>query len=134
MPDPLFGRDWRLDRGRSDLSVTSFNPTQETRRYEEIQNGYKLTVTGTSGGRNYSWNYTALYDGQPHPVQGRDDVDAITAYRINDRITVGFFTKNAVAGGAYARFVSADGKHLTVTAGGKNANGEPYFDVLHYDL
>jgi hypothetical protein len=134
MPDPLFGQDWKLDRGKSSLSVASFNPHTETQRYEEVPGGYRLTVTGSTAGQTYSWNYTALNDGKPHPVHGRNDVDSITTYRINDKITVGFFTKDGVAGGPYARFVSDDGRTLTVWAGGKNANGEPYFDVLHYDL
>lgn len=97
-------------------------------------NGYKLTVTGTRDGQPYAWNYTALYDGKPHPVQGRLDVDAITAYRINDKITVGFFTKSGLAGGPYSRFVADDGRSLTVWAGGRNANAAPYFGVLHYQL
>lgn len=134
MADGLFGKNWTMNRGQSILGLGSHNPDSETRLYQEVENGYSLTVTGSKGGNPYQWGYVALYDGQPHPVYGRQDVDAITAYKISDKITIGFFTNNAVPGGPYARFVSDDGNSLVVWAGGRNANGAPYFDVIKYAL
>jgi hypothetical protein len=39
-------------------------PATETRRYEQVGDGYKLTVSGTRDGKPYSWSYTAQYDGK----------------------------------------------------------------------
>ncbi len=111
MPNPLFGVNWRQHRGTSLFSLGISQDT-ETIDYEEIPNGYKLTVTGTRGGQPYTWGYTALYDGVDHPVSGRPDVISIQAYKVNDNITLGFFKQNRIDGGAYARIVSADGNSL----------------------
>jgi hypothetical protein len=72
--DPLFGKSWQMNPEMTSWS-TEFAPQEETRVYEEIPNGYKLTVSGVHNGEEYSWHYSAEYDGQPHPVHGRDDVD-----------------------------------------------------------
>jgi len=133
MADPLFQKDWKMDPRASSFS-TSFTPDSETRLYEERENGYKLTVTGSLNGEEYAWGYTAEYDGEPHPVHGREDVDSITIHKINDRITVGFFRKGLMPGGPYARTVSEDGQELMVEAAGRHADGTPFYDVIQYRL
>src|ERR1043165_9909556 len=111
MPDALFGKTWKSDVNKSVFS-TSFRPSSESRLYEERPNGYKLTVSGEHEGKQYKWHYEAYHDGKKHPVHGRDDVDAIEIYRVNDRITLGFFTKNDATVAAYQRVLSVDGKSL----------------------
>ena len=128
--DALFNVNWKLQPGVSIFS-TEWKPDTETRVYEPVSdNGYKLTVSGIHKGQPYEWGYTALYDGKDHPVYGRDDVDAIEAYRINEKITIGFFKKGGVLGGAYARKTDSDS--LTVQAGGRRVDGTPYYDVVVY--
>ena len=131
--DGLFGVKWTMAKAKSRFSA-EWSPGEETRLYEEVPGGYRLTVSGTHKGKPYSWGYTALYDGQDHKVWGRPDADAIEAYRINDRITIGFFKKNAMPGGPYARNISADGKSLQVQTVGHTADGTVYFDVIEYEL
>ena len=131
--DLLLGKKWKMDLAKSSFS-TEFVPASETRLYEEVPNGYRLTVSGVHKGKPYSWGYTAHYDGKPHPVQGRNDVDSITIYRVNDRITVGFFKKGLVEGGPYARTVSDDGRSLIVEAAGRDVHGRPFYDVIAYHL
>lgn len=126
--DPLFNVSWALIPNRSKFSIAEWNPTNEARLYEEVPGGYKLTVTGTNQGISYQWGYTALYDGNDHPVHGRADVDAIEAYKINDQITVGFFKKNGEEVAGYKRGLSVDGKSLQVVASGINDKDTPYFD------
>jgi hypothetical protein len=92
-----------------------------------------LTVSGSHEGKAYEWGYTAYYDGKRHKVYGREDVNGIEIYKINDRITVGFFYDSHEPGGPYARFVSEDGKSLTVQTVGKH-NGNVYFDVIQYEI
>lgn len=129
--DPLFDIKWTMAKAESRFSGP-FNPEGETRLYEEVSGGYRLTVSGTHDGKSYSWGYTALYDGKDHPVWGRPDVDSIETYRINDRITIGFFKKNAMPGGPYARKLSEDGKSLQVQTVGRNPDGTAYFDMIEY--
>lgn len=98
MSDLLFGKTWKMNPGAS-LFSASFTPDSEIREYEEIYGRYKLTVSGVHQGSPYSWNYTALYDGKPHKVYSRSDVDAITIHKIDDRTTIGFFEKDRLPGG-----------------------------------
>jgi hypothetical protein len=133
MSDPLFSKTWKMDPERSEFSA-EFAPNSETRLYEEIDNGYELTVTGIVDGSEYSWNYTARYDGKPHPVHGREDVDSITIFKIDDRTTVGFFKRALMPGGPYARTVSEDGSELLVEAAGRHPDGSPFYDVIRYQL
>ena len=134
MADPLFGKNWILNlRAFEFPSSHLVGDGGETRRYDEVPNGYRLTVNGTRNRQSYSWGYTALYDGQPHPVTGRDDIDSIVAYRVNELITIGFFSKGGDDRGvAYQRILSSGGDHLKIIASGREANGSPYFDVLQY--
>lgn len=130
--DPLFGVNWDLNVGKS-LFSTDWIPDTETRTYTpEGSNGYKLKVSGRHKGQSYEWGYTAYYDGEDHAVYGRDDVDAIEAYRVNDKITIGFFKKGLVPAGPYARIVSEDGKSLQVQTVGHRPDGTVYFDVIEY--
>jgi len=133
MANALFGTKWKMDPAKTIFS-TDFSPSTETRLYEEIPNGYKLTVEGTHKGAAYRWGYTAVYDGQGHPVYGRNDVDSITAYKVDDKVTIGLFKQNTVDGGAYARILADDSKTLIVQAAGRNANGMPYYDVTTYSV
>jgi hypothetical protein len=133
MTDPLFGKIWKLNQKKTVFS-TNFRPNTETRLYEDLPNGYKLTVEGISSGQPYKWWYIAMYDDNPHAVHGRADVDAITIYRVNERITFGFFEKNGESGGPYGRRLSLDGHSLLVDAAGRHPDGSPFYDVLHYNL
>jgi len=115
----LFDLNWTLEPSESRFSTSAWSPSSETRLYEEVPGGYKLTVSGTAEKRGaYSWGYTTLYDGKEHPVHGRPDIDSIETYKVSDRITIGFFRRAGIEGGAYQRQVSADGRVLTVVASG----------------
>jgi hypothetical protein len=124
----LFGTQWKLTPHNSTFSA-NFNPSNEARQYDQLENGYKLTVSGTQKGSPYKWSYTAYYDNKPHAVEGRDDVDAITIYKYGDNITGGWFTKNGETVAAYARILA--GNTLTVIASGRR-EGSPYFDTIRY--
>ncbi|MFJ2386251.1 hypothetical protein [Pseudomonas koreensis] len=131
-PDQLFGKAWSINKNTS-LFSTNWKPDSETRLYEAVPgDGYRLTVAGVHNGKAYRWGYTAFYDGKDHPVYGREDVDTIEAYRVNDKITIGFFKKDGIYGGPYARKLSEDGKSLTVQTVGKLPDGSAFFDVIDY--
>lgn len=132
--NPLFDVTWNLVKSKSNFTTQSWNPDSESRLYKEVPGGYKLTVNGTKAGEPYSWDYTAIYDGKDHPVNGRADVDAIEAYKVNDQITIGFFKKDGHEVAAYKRGLSFDGKSLSVVASGINTDGTIYFDVIEYEI
>ena len=124
----IFGKEWKLDAGKTTFTST-FKPNQETRKYDELQNGYTLTVKGTNQGKPYQWSYTAYYDGKPHAVTGRDDVDSIIIYTYGNGLTGGWFLKDGKTVAAYQRGGSLA---LEVTAGGLRPDGSVYFDTIQY--
>lgn len=131
MSDTLFGIDWKMNKGLSAFSG-GWSPEQETRLYEKLDNGYKLTVSGEHQGQPYEWHYTAFYDGKTHAVSGRSDANGIVIYKLNDKETAGFFSLNSLPVGAYKRTVNDDGTSLQVEAAGKRTDGSAYYDVVTY--
>jgi hypothetical protein len=131
--DPLFDRQWQMDPAVSSFT-RGYQPRSESRLYEAIDNGYKLTVSGSLDGQDYEWGYIALYNGEAHPVRGRDDVDSIRIFKLDDRRTIGLFEKALSPGGPYARTVSEDGSQLVVEAAGRRVDGSPFYDVITYRL
>lgn len=130
--NPLFGVTWDLVPRRSKFTSAAWNPETESRAYRQVRGGYGLIVSGVRNGSEYSWGYTALYDGQDHKVTGRNDVDAIEAYRVTPLITIGFFKKRGKEVAAYKRTIQSDGGTLAVVASGINPDGSIYFDTITY--
>jgi hypothetical protein len=74
-----------------------------------------------------------IYDGQPHPSTGNPNVDA-SAYTRVDANTVTFSRMKAgkmVATGTVS--VSQDGRTLTLTTLGTDANGQPINSIFVFD-
>jgi len=132
MSDPVFSKKWKINKSDSVFSGSQV-PATETRIYEKVGAGYKLTVLGTCGGETYEWGYTVGEDGVPCPVHGRSDVDAIQKHRVTDFITIGSFTKGGEIVASYRREVSPDGHALTVVAAGNAPGSLTYFDVIRYE-
>jgi hypothetical protein len=130
--DPLFDVSWNMSRQKSSFTSDGV-PDSETRLYEELAGGYRLTVSGIKNGKPFTWGYTAFYDGKDHAIHGRDDANAIEAYRLSDRATIGFFKKDGSVGPLYKRNIAADGSTLEVLMAGKDASGKAYYDVIVYD-
>lgn len=128
----LFDVKWTLVPRASKFTTPSWNPSRETRVYKQVRGGYELTVSGVRAGKPYTWSYRALYDGKDHAVKGRKDVDAIEAYKVNDRTTIGFFKKRGEEVAGYKRTISIDGRSLSVVASGINDDGTIYFDRIEY--
>ena len=131
MSDPVFGRTWAISKEQSRFTAST-SPSTETRIYEKVGHGYKLTVSGMHDGQPYEWGYTARYDGEAKPVYGRLDVDAIVKHKVTDLITIGSFTRQGKVVAAYRRETSLDGRTLVVVASGFRPDGTTYFDVLTY--
>jgi hypothetical protein len=132
--NPLFDANWKLIPKRSTFTTSVWKPESENRLYKAVRGGYELSVTGIKNGEPFSWGYTAIYDGQDHPVHERKDVDAIEAYKVNNQITIGFFKKKGKEVAAYKRSLSDDGKSLSVIASGVNTDGSIYFDSIEYKV
>ena len=133
MNKKLFNKNWSAKIDKSLFSKKT-KPLTETRLYEKgKKSGYRLTVRGTRpNGSNYEWGYEAKKDGKAFPIYGREDADAIIAYKVTEEITIGDFLKKGKIVAAYKRSISKDGKKLTVVFAGIDNKNKPYFNVIEY--
>jgi hypothetical protein len=75
-------------------------------------------------GSKIHWEYTATLDGKPAPVTGNPDGDMVVAKRTNPNTIETSYTLKGKPTTVNTRVVSADGKTLTVTSTGTNAQGQ----------
>jgi hypothetical protein len=127
----MFGADgvigtWKLNAAKS--KSTSANPakSQTDVREETADGGYKLTRTSElKDGTSSNYSVACKYDGKECPVTGAS-YDVVSSKRI-DANTTTFETRKT--GGKYHNYgknvISKDGKTLTQTITGTDAEGKP---------
>ena len=120
--EPLLGT-WKLDVANSKFSPGPA-PKAVTLRYEAAGESLKVTVDSEAATGRTKWEYTAGYDGKDHPVTGSLETDAVSLKRINPTTTEAAFKKGGKATTTSTRVVSDDGKTLTITTKGTNAEGK----------
>jgi hypothetical protein len=129
--DPLLGT-WTMDASKSKYDPGPA-PKSSTAMFAAAGTGVKVTVDGVSAsGEKSHWEYTAQYDGKDVAVTGNPDADMIAMTRISPRVTQTIYKKGGKATLTNRRTVSADGKTLTVTQTGTNAQGQKVNNTLVY--
>ena len=126
-----FGADESLGTWKLNVGKSKFNPIAPvkslTTTREAAEGGVKLTTTGEQAdGKEINSRYTAKYDGNDYPVTGAP-WDTISIKQV-DPNTFTTITKNT--GGKYKStgrtVISKDGKTMTTTSKGINAEGKPF--------
>ncbi|MCA1583949.1 MAG: hypothetical protein LC791_03955 [Acidobacteria bacterium] len=79
------------------------------------------------------WEYTANFDGKPYPVTGNPDGDMVVAKRVSANTIETSYTLKGKPTTVNTRVVSADGKTLTVTTTGTNAQGQKVNNVQVFE-
>lgn len=131
-PDPVLGT-WTLN-----LAKSKFNPgpapKSQTRTYTASDGGISMSLKGVAAdGSPVSGQATFKYDGKAYPTTGSPDFDAISLKRVNDSTVKSTLMKAGKQIGLTTRTISADGKVLTLSSKGTNANGKPFDNVAVYD-
>jgi hypothetical protein len=117
---------WELNMGKSKFNPTAPVKSLTTTR-EAAEGGVNQTTIGEQvDGTKINSRYTAKYDGKEYPVTGAPwDTISIKQVDSNTFTTV---TKNT--GGKYKStgrtVISKDGKTMTTTSKGINAEGKPF--------
>ena len=126
---------WKLNTAK-----TKFSPGPAlqslTLTLEAQGNGVKASSEGTAAdGSRTAWSYAANYDGKDNPISGTgpSGADTIALKRINPNRTESTFKKAGKVVRTSRLVVSKDGKAMTITAKGTNADGQPVSDVLVFD-
>ena len=94
--------------------------------------GVTVDVAAVSGATQ-RWTYGGTYDGKPVPVTGNPMADMATRKRLSPTTTETTFTKAGKMTSVSTSVVSADGKTMTITQKGTNAQGAAFLNVQLYD-
>ena len=126
---------WKLNVAKSKYTPVDKNPVKSlTSVREAIDGGFRLTTTGErQDGTAINYSSSIKYDGKEYPVTGAA-WDTLSAQQI-DANTFTFETKKT--GGKYhtkgRTVISKDGKTMTMTSKGTNAEGQPTSVVSVYE-
>jgi len=122
-PAPGLG-SWTLDVAKSKYSPGP-TPKSGTVTFTAVGQSVKAVVDLLApDGSKIHWEYTAALDGKPAPVTGNPDGDMVVAKRTNSTTIETSYTLMGKPTTVNSRVVSADGKSMTVTSTGTNAQGQ----------
>jgi hypothetical protein len=136
----MFGADnsigtWKRNVDKSKLTPPVANPIKSlTLTYEAMDGGIKLTAAGErKDDTAINSSYTAKYDGKEYPVTGATwDTTSLKQIDANT-----FTFENKKTGGKYhitgRSVISKDGKTMTTTTKGTNAEGQPSTSTIIYE-
>ena len=124
---------WHLNVAKSTYSPGPA-PKSQVLTIEAAGAGEKVTSESVlaTGAKTVSV-YTASYDGQPHPLTGSDTADAVTLKRVDANTSERTDSKGGKAVQTLVRVVSKDGKTMTVTIKGTNAQGQAVNNVVVFE-
>jgi hypothetical protein len=130
--DPRVG-SWQLNVAKSKYDPGP-GPTSQTLKIEAAGKGEKVTSEQvTADGSKAVTTYTAEYDGKPYPLTGSPTADMVMLKRVDAHTSDRTDTKGGNTVQTYHRVVSKDGKTMTVTIKGTNAQGKPFTNVAVFE-
>ncbi|HXK10395.1 MAG TPA: hypothetical protein VMT70_12170 [Vicinamibacteria bacterium] len=123
---------WKLNAAKSRQASASVRA--QALRFEATPAGIKLTSDGTDAqGMPMHGGYTSKFDGKDVPWEGNPSADTASPKRIDDNSYENVWKKGGKAVVTATVSVSKDGKTLTVTQSGTDAQGSPFKSVAVYD-
>ncbi len=129
----LVGTTWKLNLAKSKFSPGP-PPRSQTLSYQAEGQGMRGTNEGIDAQGNPTKAVLVIVtDGKSYPVTGVPDFDAASYKQVNDSTMEGTRTKAGRMVQTLTRVLSADGKTLTFTTTGVNANGQQINAVAVYD-
>ena len=131
--DPLIGT-WKLNLAKSQYSPGPPVRTETLTFAPFGGGGVKVTVDQVDAqGKRILTEYSANFDAKDYPVTGAPDGDAVLLKRIDANTTERIYKKAGKVTTVVRRVVSKDGKTLTNTATGTNAQGQQVHNVTVFD-
>ena len=115
---------WKLNVAKSKFSPGPA-PKSLTVTFSAAGQGVKAVIDGVApDGTKIHWEYTANFDGKSYPVTGNGDGDMVVMKRVDANTIETAYTLKGKPTVVNRRTVSADGKTMTVTSTGTNAQGQ----------
>jgi hypothetical protein len=130
----LLGTTWKLNPTKSKYNPGP-GPRSSTLTYEAAGQGFRATNEGVDAQGNPTKGVFGVYfyDGKSYPVTGVPAYDASSYKLINDSTAEMTRTKAGKVIQTTIRMLSADGKTLTFTTTGVNADGQQINDFSVYE-
>jgi hypothetical protein len=126
--DPRIGT-WKLNVAKSKYSPGPI-PKSLTVKVEPAGQGEKVTAEfENADGSRTTTQYTAPFDGKDYPLTGSPIANTVSLKRIDTRTTERTDKKDGKVAQTLRRVVSTDGKTMTVTTKGTNAQGKAVNNV-----
>ena len=124
---------WKLNVEKSKYSPGPA-PQSVTMKVEASGQGEKSTTEGVNAaGTATKTEYTANYDGKDYPMTGSQNADTVSLKRIDARTMERADKKGDKVVLTSTRVVSEDGKTMTVTTKGTNAQGQDVNNVTIWE-
>jgi len=124
----LFVGTWKLNLAKSKYG-TAQAPKSQTRTVEPQGEGVKITMEGVAAdGSRIEYSYTTNYDGKESPISGAGQANGADTFAVKRVDANTYTTTGTKAGKVVTRnktVVSKDGKVMTITSKGVDANGKP---------
>ena len=122
--DPHVGT-WKMNPAKSTFSGQPL--TNYTIKIEAQGNGLKFVQDmGYANGKVTHNEFTAKYDGKDYPVTGNPDADTVSYTKPNANTTEYVYKKGGKEVYRGQAVASKDGKTMTRTLKGKNAQGQDF--------
>jgi hypothetical protein len=132
----LIGSLWAADPfvGTWKVNIAKFSPTPPPTsgivRIEAQVSGLKVVFDGVSADGITHMEYAAKYDGKDYPVTGAPNVDTVALTRIDTNTGEAVWKKGGIEVSRQRGVVSKDGKTMTLTPKGKNAQEQEVTNIL----
>jgi hypothetical protein len=128
----------RLGTWKLNVEKSKYNPgpapQSTTMKIEAAGEGEKATTEGVNAaGAPTKTEYTAQYDGKDAPITGSQNADTVALKRIDARTIERTDKKGEKVVATSSRVVSEDGKTMTVTTTGTNAQGQAMNNVTVWE-
>jgi len=132
------GSDPRIGTWKLNVAKSKYNPGPAPQSLtvivEPSGQGEKVTTEFINAdGTRTTVQYTANFDGKDYPLTGSQIADTVSLKRIDARTTERTDKKGGTVAQILRRVVSQDGKTMTATTKGKNAQGQAVNSVLVFE-
>lgn len=126
---------WKLNIAKSKFTPAPGPVKSLTATREAADGGVKVSTTGEQAdGTAIKASYTAKYDGKENSVTGNAPYDKIAIKQVNANTLTANLKKSDGKYRATGRsVVSKDGKTMTTTTRGANADGKAFTYVMVYE-
>jgi hypothetical protein len=125
---------WKLNLAKSKYSPADLAPKSQTITREAVDGGMKLVTDGVDAqGKATHTEYSAKFDGKDYPWAGQANADTVSLLRIDDEYYEAIWKLKGEVTITSNTVVSKDGKTLTTTQSGKDAQGRVVLNMTVFD-